>query len=187
MTEGPKSSALAVPPLADHRWRYPPIGYTARHPFAVLSAASPVEASWTRRLTSSAGGGERMLTRRAAWSGYRAMHSPALFVTRDQQIRRSRPSTVDELSPNLSPKPRCHQAPRTPQATTRPTRPATDVPHDSGPHSGSGGVEGYRNHRHRSWTRLRQSTWPEIEKHRDYIADMLKIGGHPGHDPSAVA
>ena len=25
-------------------------------------------------------------------------------------------------------------------------------------------------------TRLRQSTWPEIEKHRDYIADMLKIG-----------
>lgn len=25
-------------------------------------------------------------------------------------------------------------------------------------------------------TRLRQSTWPEIEAHRDYIADMLKIG-----------
>ena len=25
-------------------------------------------------------------------------------------------------------------------------------------------------------TRLRQTTWPEIEKHRDYIADMLKIG-----------
>lgn len=25
-------------------------------------------------------------------------------------------------------------------------------------------------------TRLRQSTWPEIDKHRDYIADMLKIG-----------
>ena len=25
-------------------------------------------------------------------------------------------------------------------------------------------------------TRLRQTTWPEIERHRDYIADMLKIG-----------
>ena len=25
-------------------------------------------------------------------------------------------------------------------------------------------------------TRLRQTTWPEIEKHRDYIADMLKLG-----------
>lgn len=25
-------------------------------------------------------------------------------------------------------------------------------------------------------TRLRQTTWPEIEQHRDYIADMLKIG-----------
>jgi transposase len=25
-------------------------------------------------------------------------------------------------------------------------------------------------------TRLRQSTWPEIDKYRDYIADMLKIG-----------
>jgi len=25
-------------------------------------------------------------------------------------------------------------------------------------------------------TRLRQSTWPEIDKHRDYIAEMLKLG-----------
>jgi hypothetical protein len=25
-------------------------------------------------------------------------------------------------------------------------------------------------------TRLRQMTWPQIERHRDYIADMLKVG-----------
>jgi hypothetical protein len=25
-------------------------------------------------------------------------------------------------------------------------------------------------------TRLRQTTWPQIERHRDYIADMLKAG-----------
>ena len=36
-------------------------------------------------------------------------------------------------------------------------------------------------------TRLRRTTWPQIERHRDYVADMLKGRGHPGHDLAAVA